>query len=86
MRHVVADGEDERLVVLRQDDRIVDQPAKFKDSEEGSDEPGKMKLINYLEPFWPNKTIFWGTKCPIRFREFCKRLNIPLLQQVPLFL
>ena len=51
MRHVVADGEDERLVVLRQDDRVVDQPAKFKDSEEGSDEPGKMKLINSLEPF-----------------------------------
>ena len=51
MRHVVADGEDERLVVLRQDYRIVDQPAKFKDSEEGSDEPGKMKLINSFEPF-----------------------------------
>ena len=43
VRHVVADGEDERLVVLRQDDRIVDQPAKFKDSEEGSDEPGKIQ-------------------------------------------
>ena len=58
MRHVVADGEDERLVVLRQDDRIVDQPAKFKDSEEGSDEPGKMKLINSLEPFSQTKLFF----------------------------
>ena len=63
MRHVVADGEDERLVVLRQDDRIVDQPAKFKDSEEGSDEPGNMKLINSLEPILK---LFWGEQS-VRF-------------------
>ena len=58
MRHVVADGEDERLVVLRQDDRIVDQPAKFKDSEEGRDEPGKMKLSILLNLFSQTELIF----------------------------
>ena len=42
--HVVADGEDEGLVVLGEDDCVVDHPTKLKNSQKCSDKPGEIEI------------------------------------------
>ena len=42
--HVVADGEDEGLVVLGEDDCVVDHPTKLKNSQKCCDKPGEIQI------------------------------------------
>ena len=42
--HVMTDGEDEGLVVLREDDRVVDDATKLKNSEKGSYKPVEIQI------------------------------------------
>ena len=42
--HVMADGEDEGLVVLGEDDCVVDHPTKLKNSQKCSDKSGQIEI------------------------------------------
>ena len=56
--HVMADGEDEGLVVFSKDDRVVDDATKLKNGEKGSYEPIEIQ-INQLKDEAKNHVLWF---------------------------